>query len=50
LFKTAGGKYIAPQVIENKMKECPFIEQMMVVGGDDKKFIAALIVPSFLCN
>lgn len=48
LFKTAGGKYIAPQVIENKMKECPFIEQMMVVGGDDKKFIAALIVPSFL--
>jgi long-chain acyl-CoA synthetase len=48
LFKTAGGKYIAPQVIENKMKECPFIEQMMVVGGDDKKFIAALIVPSFV--
>ncbi len=48
LFKTAGGKYIAPQVIENKMKECPFIEQMMVVGGDDKKFIAALIVPSFI--
>jgi len=48
LFKTAGGKYIAPQVIENKMKECPYIEQMMVVGGDDKKFIAALIVPSFL--
>jgi len=48
LFKTAGGKYIAPQVIENKMKECPFIEQMMVVGGDDKKFIAALIVPSFM--
>lgn len=48
LFKTAGGKYIAPQVIENKMKESPYIEQIMVVGGDDKKFIAALIVPSFM--
>lgn len=48
LFKTAGGKYIAPQVIENKMKESRFIEQMMVVGGDDKKYIAALIVPSFV--
>lgn len=48
LFKTAGGKYVAPQVIENKMKESPYIEQMMVVGGDDKKYIAALIVPSFL--
>lgn len=47
LFKTAGGKYIAPQAIENKLKECPYIEQIMVVGGDDKKFIAALIVPSF---
>jgi len=47
LFKTAGGKYIAPQAIENKMKESDFIEQIMVVGGDDKKFIAALIVPSF---
>jgi long-chain acyl-CoA synthetase len=48
LFKTAGGKYIAPQAIENKMKESPFIEQMMVVGGDDKKYVSALIVPSFL--
>ena len=47
LFKTAGGKYIAPQAIENKMKESPYIEQIMVVGGDDKKFIGALIVPSF---
>ncbi|MCB0506668.1 MAG: long-chain fatty acid--CoA ligase [Bacteroidetes bacterium] len=47
LFKTAGGKYIAPQVIENKMKESLFIEQIMVVGDDEKKFIAALIVPSF---
>lgn len=48
LFKTAGGKYIAPQVLENKMKESRYIEQIMVVGGDDKKYIAALIVPSFL--
>ncbi len=48
LFKTAGGKYIAPQAIENKMKESPFIEQIVVIGGDDKKFIAALIVPSFI--
>jgi long-chain acyl-CoA synthetase len=47
LFKTAGGKYIAPQVIENKMKESPYIEQILVLGGDDKKFVAALIVPSF---
>lgn len=47
LFKTAGGKYIAPQAIENKMKESAYIEQLMVVGGDDKKYIAALIVPSF---
>jgi long-chain acyl-CoA synthetase len=47
LFKTAGGKYVAPQVIENKLKESPYIEQIMVVGGDDKKFVSALIVPTF---
>lgn len=47
LFKTSGGKYVAPQVIENKMKESPYIEQIMVVGGDDKKFVSALIVPAF---
>lgn len=45
LFKTSGGKYVAPQPIENKMKESPFVEQMMVVGAE-KKFVAALIVPS----
>lgn len=45
LFKTSGGKYVAPQPIENRMKESPFVEQMMVVGAD-KKFVAALIVPS----
>ncbi|MGJ7030271.1 AMP-dependent synthetase/ligase [Niabella hirudinis] len=46
LFKTSGGKYVAPQPIENKMKESKFIEQIMVVGND-KKFVSALIVPSF---
>jgi long-chain acyl-CoA synthetase len=47
LFKTSGGKYVAPQVIENKMKESRYIEQIMVVG-DSRKFVSALIVPSFL--
>ncbi|WP_111668866.1 AMP-dependent synthetase/ligase [Algoriphagus litoralis] len=46
MFKTSGGKYIAPQVIENKFKESPLIEQLMVVG-DGKNYPAALIVPSF---
>jgi long-chain acyl-CoA synthetase len=46
LFKTSGGKYVAPQPIENKMKESNFIEQMIVVGAE-KKFAGALIVPSF---
>ncbi len=46
LFKTSGGKYVAPQMIENKCKESPFIEQMIVIGSE-RKFVAALIVPSF---
>ncbi len=46
IFKTSGGKYVAPQVIENKMKESVFIEQMMVIGAG-RKFVSALIVPSF---
>lgn len=46
IFKTSGGKYVAPLPIENKMKESYFIEQMMVVGAD-KKFASALIVPSY---
>ena len=41
IFKTSGGKYVAPQPIENKMKESPFIEQMMVVGAE-QKFAGAL--------
>ncbi len=47
LFKTSGGKYIAPQQIENKMKEIPYIEQIMAVG-ENKNFVSALIVPNFL--
>ncbi|MDB5153191.1 MAG: Long-chain-fatty-acid--CoA ligase FadD15, partial [Mucilaginibacter sp.] len=46
IFKTSGGKYVAPLPIENKMKESYFIEQMMVVGSE-RKFAAALIVPSY---
>ncbi len=46
LFKTSGGKYVAPQPIENKLKESAFIEQVIVVGAE-KKFAGALIVPSF---
>ncbi|MFC3416506.1 AMP-dependent synthetase/ligase [Algoriphagus hitonicola] len=46
MFKTSGGKYIAPQAMENKFKESPLIEQLIVVG-DGKNYPAALIVPSF---
>jgi long-chain acyl-CoA synthetase len=45
LFKTSGGKYIAPQSIENKFKESPWIEQIMVIG-ENRRFPSALIVPS----
>lgn len=47
LFKTSGGKYVAPSAIENKLKESRFIEQVMVVGAGEK-FVGALIVPSFV--
>lgn len=47
LFKTSGGKYIAPQQLENKMKEIPYIEQIMAVG-ENRNFVSALIVPNFL--
>lgn len=46
IFKTSGGKYIAPQMMENKFKESRFIEQIIVIG-EGRKFPAALIVPSF---
>jgi long-chain acyl-CoA synthetase len=46
MFKTSGGKYVAPQVIESKLKESPLVEQCMVVG-DGQKFPAVLLIPSF---
>ena len=46
MFKTSGGKYIAPQVMENKFKESRFIEQIMILG-EGQKHPAALIVPDF---
>jgi long-chain acyl-CoA synthetase len=46
IFKTSGGTYIAPQAIEQRFKESPFIEHIMVVG-ENQKFPAALIVPNF---
>lgn len=45
-FKTSSGKYIAPQVIENKFKTSNLIEQLMVVG-ENEKFVSALISPNF---
>ncbi|MBL8993715.1 MAG: long-chain fatty acid--CoA ligase, partial [Spirochaetia bacterium] len=46
IFKTSGGKYIAPQLIENKLKESVLIEQALVIG-ENQKFASALIVPAF---
>ncbi|MDG1477476.1 MAG: long-chain fatty acid--CoA ligase [Vicingaceae bacterium] len=46
MFKTSGGKYIAPQVMENKFKESRFIEQVMVIG-EGEKMPAAFIQPNF---
>lgn len=46
IFKTSGGKYIAPVMIENKIKESPFIEQALVIG-ENQKYASALLVPSF---
>ncbi len=46
MFKTSGGKYIAPQVIENQLKQSLLIEQIMVVG-EGKNMASALIQPSF---
>ncbi|GCD79490.1 AMP-dependent synthetase/ligase [Schleiferia thermophila] len=47
IFKTSGGKYIAPQIMENKFKESRFIEQIMVIG-ENEKHPAALIQPDFV--
>ncbi len=46
MFKTSGGKYVAPQIIENKMKQSRFIEQIMVIG-EGQKMPAAFIQPNF---
>ena len=46
MFKTSGGKYVAPQMIENTMKQSRFIDQIMVVG-EGQKMPAALIQPNF---
>ena len=46
LLKTSGGKYVAPAPIESKFRENFFIEQIMVVG-ESKRFVSALIVPAF---
>ena len=46
IFKTSMGKYISPVLLENKIKESPFIDQIIVLG-EHKKFAAALIVPDF---
>ena len=46
MFKTSGGKYVAPQIIENAIKQSRFIEQIMVIG-EGQKMPAALIQPNF---
>ncbi len=47
LFKTSGGKYVAPQQVEMAMMTSRYIEQIMVLGNN-RKFVSALIVPSFM--
>ncbi len=47
IFKLSSGKYIAPQVIENKLKESVLIEQIMIIG-ENQKFTSAIILPDFL--
>ena len=47
IFKTSGGKFISPQILENDLKESRFIDQVMVVG-EFQKFPAALIVPDYV--
>ena len=46
IFKTSMGKYVNPQVIEEKMTQSRFIDQIVVVG-ENQKFVAALIIPDF---
>jgi len=46
IFKTSFGKYISPQLLENKFKESPYIDNLMVVG-ENQKFAGAMIAPAF---
>ncbi|NPA68694.1 MAG: long-chain fatty acid--CoA ligase [Chlorobi bacterium] len=46
IFKLSTGKYVAPELVENKMKESPFIEQILVVG-EGEKYTAAIVCPAF---
>lgn len=46
IFKLSSGKYISPQLLENKIKESPFIENVMIIG-ENQKFVSALISPNF---
>lgn len=46
MFKTSGGKYVAPLAIEGRLKESPYIENLMVIGAGEK-YVGALIVPAF---
>ncbi len=46
MFKTSGGKYVAPVAVENKLKESNYIENLMVTGAE-KKYVGALITPAF---
>ena len=46
LLKTAGGKYVAPQPIENQLKVHPLVEQVVIIG-DTRKYCVALVVPAF---
>jgi long-chain acyl-CoA synthetase len=46
IFKNSSGKYISPVAIENRLKECKYIEQCMVIG-EGQKYVSAIIVPEF---
>ena len=46
IFKLSAGKYVAPQMLENLFKESPFIDNLMVIG-ENEKFTSAIISPNF---